>query len=345
MSGGARRIHGRSILLQLELGRAHGVDDAALHALGLDRAALHQPDVMVPEGPVYAHLEQVAARTDVARFVVELAELHALSSLGLVGVAARHAPTGRAAFQQFERYQHLVNELARHELHEDDVHVTWTEYRHERDGLGAHLAAEVSVATTLHIMRQATGERFTPLFVELVRHGTPSAAYRDFFGCEVLWGAPRARFGFARALLDRPMPSSDPAALAELEHVLRGLDQQREQSRARTPEVVHEVRRALLPVLSRGAPPLAEVARGLRISPRTLQRRLGEASTSYASVVEALRHELALAYLRRPELSVAEVAYLLGYRESTTFHRAFRRWTGQTPDAARRAPVSAGGLS
>jgi AraC-like DNA-binding protein len=341
MSGAARRIHGRSILLQVELGHAHGVDDAALHALGLDRAALRQPDTMVPEGPVYAHLEQVAARTDVDRFVVELAELHALTSLGLVGVAARHAPTGRAAFQQFERYQHLVNELARHQLHEEGEQVVWTEYRHEREGLGAQLAAEVSVATTIHIMRQACGERFVPGFVELVREAAPSAVYRDFLGCDVVWGAPRARFAFSRALLDRPMPTSDPAALAELEHVLRGLDLQRDKDRSGAPEVVHEVRRALLPVLSRGAPPLAEVARALRVSPRTLQRRLGEASTSYAAVVEALRHELALAYLRRAELSVAEVAYLLGYRESTTFHRAFRRWTGRTPDAVRRAPVTA----
>jgi AraC-like DNA-binding protein len=63
---------------------------------------------------------------------------------------------------------------------------------------------------------------------------------------------------------------------------------------------------------------------------RTLQRRLREEGTSFAAIVDALRREMALAYLDR-RVSIPEVAQLLGYADTTAFHHAFRRWTGSSP--------------
>jgi AraC-like DNA-binding protein len=79
------------------------------------------------------------------------------------------------------------------------------------------------------------------------------------------------------------------------------------------------------------------VAEILNMSPRTLQRKLGDARTTYKDVLNETRHDLALAYLSAPRHSVSEVTYLLGFSAVSCFTRAFRRWTGQSPTAWRAA--------
>jgi AraC-like DNA-binding protein len=87
-------------------------------------------------------------------------------------------------------------------------------------------------------------------------------------------------------------------------------------------------------VLSRELPAAADqaaVARKLGLSARTLQRRLAEAGTSFQDVLDEVRAGAARRLLRDPALAVSEVAFSLGYAELSSFYRAFRRWTGQTP--------------
>ena len=83
------------------------------------------------------------------------------------------------------------------------------------------------------------------------------------------------------------------------------------------------------------------VARRLATTPRTLQRRLARARTSFEALCDDARKEAAQTYLADTTLTIAEVTYLLGYSEPTAFHRAFRRWHGTTPQAF-RARRSAG---
>ncbi len=66
-------------------------------------------------------------------------------------------------------------------------------------------------------------------------------------------------------------------------------------------------------------------------SSRQLQRRLRDAGTSFQALLEGTRHDLALRYLDEPHMTLSEVGFLLGFAEPSTFHRAFKRWTGTTP--------------
>jgi AraC-like DNA-binding protein len=76
-------------------------------------------------------------------------------------------------------------------------------------------------------------------------------------------------------------------------------------------------------------------ARRLATTPRTLQRRLSRAGTSFEALCDDVRKQAAHYYLADTTLSIAEVTYLLGYSEPTAFHRAFKRWYGTTPHAFR----------
>jgi AraC-like DNA-binding protein len=83
--------------------------------------------------------------------------------------------------------------------------------------------------------------------------------------------------------------------------------------------------------LNAGHPSLERVAEHLGLSARTLQRKLQDLGTTHNELVDQIRHELATRYLAEKEMAICEVAYLLGFSEPSSFHRAFKRWTGTTP--------------
>ena len=96
------------------------------------------------------------------------------------------------------------------------------------------------------------------------------------------------------------------------------------------------VEAALVDQLPHGEPSQKSVAEALHLSARSLQRRLAEAGSSYTEVRDNARRELALRYLRDGGHSVSEITYLLGFSDSSSFSRAFRRWTGVSPSAYRQ---------
>lgn len=106
--------------------------------------------------------------------------------------------------------------------------------------------------------------------------------------------------------------------------------------------VVDAVLGGLGPMMEQGADPEAVAgvvfdARKLTMSRRTLQRRIEAEGTSYQQILDTTRHDLAAHYLENTALSIAEIAFLLGFREPNSLYRAFRGWTGTTPDHVRRA--------
>src|SRR5262249_50105493 len=103
------------------------------------------------------------------------------------------------------------------------------------------------------------------------------------------------------------------------------------------------VRRAVGEGLRRGEPKLSQVARKVALSPRTLQRRLREDDADFKRLVDGTRRRFALHYLKDPNNTLTEGAYLLGYSEVSAFNRAFRRWTGSTPSDYRRKASTPGG--
>ena len=93
----------------------------------------------------------------------------------------------------------------------------------------------------------------------------------------------------------------------------------------------------LMPILHTGEASIDKVAGQMAMSRQTLFRRLRAEGVTFAAVLDALRHKLALHYLSGRKVSVNETAYLVGFSEPAAFSRAFKRWTGVSPRAARQA--------
>lgn len=119
----------------------------------------------------------------------------------------------------------------------------------------------------------------------------------------------------------------------ELRRRLSGLE-----ADASTGERVHA---ALLEMLPAGEASVEAVAKRLMVSSRTLQRRLRDAGTSYQAMLNETREALARHYLASSSLSAAEISFLLGYDDPSSFYRAFHGWTGKTPDGVRSATIQA----
>ena len=148
----------------------------------------------------------------------------------------------------------------------------------------------------------------------------------------VQFGASGDRLWFTAREWEAPMDSADEMLASLLEEHARILAR-------RTPRPTSDfVARVQETIAASPAEcgSAAQVARRLHMSVRTLQRRLVEAGTSYRDVSELVSRRLAEEYLADPRVSIAELTYLLGFSEPSSFTRAFRRWTGETPGQWRR---------
>ncbi|WNO73006.1 AraC family transcriptional regulator [Streptomyces sp. AM8-1-1] len=157
--------------------------------------------------------------------------------------------------------------------------------------------------------------------------------YPYLFGCPVRYGEPVTTAVFSAHWLASPLLRDEPA----LEEMLRASPFELLSRREYAATVGEQVRRALARSLraSPRLPSLDETAARLAVSPATLRRRLQQEETSYRQLKDAVRRDAAIAGLAEGNEPIAELAARLGFSEDTSFHRAFRRWTGTTPGAYR----------
>ena len=106
--------------------------------------------------------------------------------------------------------------------------------------------------------------------------------------------------------------------------------------------LTERIRRMLRRHLDSEMPSLEEVGRSLGVTPQTLRRRLHEEGQGYQAIKDDLRRDAAIEYLARPDLTLIEIANLLGFSEASTFHRAFKKWTGVAPGEYRQSRLGAG---
>lgn len=145
----------------------------------------------------------------------------------------------------------------------------------------------------------------------------------------IRFGQPANRMVFAATLLDQPLVTADSLATQ-----LARRECERELATVADARLPGQVRSAIT-ARGEGVRSLAEVARELRLSTRTIKRKLADHGTTFTAILEDVRRQRALLLLGDRALSIGEVATRLGYSELPNFTRAFRKWTGMTPAAYR----------
>ncbi|HEX6591459.1 MAG TPA: AraC family transcriptional regulator [Moraxellaceae bacterium] len=250
---------------------------------------------------------------------------------GVMGYIALSCDTLGEAMMRFERYDRLVYDgnPAQVSLHGDQVSISWG----IEHGMPGQLADETAIAAFTIIVRKLVHKDLAPTAVNFVNTAPADISpYTDFFGCPVTFGGSLSFVTFPSSFLTERIAHSDPGLRALLENQAESL------LRALPSNDGFEkgLKEGLLRCLHEGTPTLERVSERMAMSPRTLQRRLAEKELNFQQLLDRTRAELARGYLLQGNLTLSEIALLLGYSEQSAFNRAFKRWTGQTPRSLRQ---------
>jgi len=304
-----------------------------LGAVGLTPAALEQRDVRVP-ATLEAQLLEAAERLTGDEVIgLRVAQSLTAGTYDVLGYAWRTSATLGEALDRLRSFHRLIHESTtlQTEVEGDVARIT-------HGASGEPLArvrplAQLALGAMVVVGRQITGEEWAPNEVEF-QHAPPRdcAEYERLFRAPARFDAPYNRLVLDATLLRRPLPHADPTLCGLMERYARELADRLPAGQTTSEQVRLLVRQSLA-----GGDIRAEaLACKLHMSARSLQRVLAAEQTSLRELVDGLRRDLALRYLAEPDLALGEVAFLLGFSELGSFWRAFRRWTGRTPAAARR---------
>lgn len=172
------------------------------------------------------------------------------------------------------------------------------------------------------------GRRF-PLLVAELRCAAPEYTddYRVMFSENLRFDRPATRFIFAAEVLDLPVRRSE----AELAAFLARAPSNILVKYRDTGSLAHRIKVHLRTLPADQWPTSEALAQALCMSPSTLRRRLAEVGQSYQAIKDALRREMATAWLADAEVSYAQIAERLGFADVSAFYKAFRKWTGTNP--------------
>lgn len=306
----------------------YGMDFRELaQCVGIDPELLSRPDARCPLSRIQKLWRLAAERSGDPLFGLRVGQHVRPGIFHALGLGIVSSTSVLAALKRMERYSSIVSTNGRFVLTLQDglasLELRWTE--HTVAPIPQYLDA--TVVAVCRVLRLCAGPTATPLEVRLPdRHGAPADAYRDALGCPVKFGTGNVAFIYDAVVAARPVLSGNPELAAEADKMsLRYLEGLLPESTAA------RVRALLMSAMASGDIDQEEIARELHQSPSTLQRRLREEGTSYQRLLDSIRHELAMDYLREGSHSLADVTFLLGFSDQSNFTRAFRRWTGKTP--------------
>jgi AraC-like DNA-binding protein len=200
------------------------------------------------------------------------------------------------------------------------------------------IAFDSFIASIIGLCRIATTADFNPVEVRLsFGDNNRGGDYEAVFHAPVIFDAEKCALVFDRAMLEQPLPGRSDDMLQASDRVMDNY-----LAALNPDEAGSEVRRLLLSLLPTGQANQERVSRRMNMSRSTLQRRLRQENTSFKELLDSTRRTLALEYVKDQQYTLAYITFLLGFSDQSNFSRAFKRWTGVSPNAYREPAVGEG---
>jgi AraC-like DNA-binding protein len=300
--------------------------DALLTQAGLARADVENPDVTLSPSACAAVFSTARQERRVANLALQLAQRTPIGTTPLLDYLIVSSDSVGEGLDRLVRYLCLVNPAVRLVINHDDNPVRVVVERAQDP-----FYAELTVAlAAIRFMRETDGQ-LKAAYVSFMHEPDDVAEFAQVLQCPIRARASWNGWALSATAMHLPLRRRDPALRQWLERqaagILAGLPA--------SGDIRDEVGSVLSTQATIGDMQITTVARRLAIAPRTLQRRLARAGTSFEVLCDDARKLAAETYLSDTTLSIGEVTYLLGYSEPTAFHRAFKRWHGTTPQAFR----------
>lgn len=308
-----------------------GQPQRLLRASGINPRLETDQDSYVSFGALCDLLERTAAETGCESFGLRLSEAQGIASLGPLGFALQNSATLREAIEEYGLFQDIHLQGAHSEVRRTGPLLHWVYHVDEPGRLGTRQKVAQAMGLACNVFRALVGPAWKPLGAHFMQPAPADTSdFRRVFRSQVRFDQNADLMELQPDLLDRPIERSNP-------DLRRLLDRYLMEMKAGVSEALEEqVRKVMRSSMSRQDCSIEEVAAILSVAPRTLQRQLQQRGTSFSRLLEGVRADAARRHLTESQLSLTQLAAILGYSELSAFSRAFRRWHGQSPQQWQR---------
>ncbi|PHR96368.1 MAG: hypothetical protein COA68_15640 [Oceanobacter sp.] len=309
---------------------ASGIDaDQVIRDAGIDISLYNRPSQRVPAELMDRFLALAIERSGDATFALSCVNLLNPASYHALGVGLLYSSTLRAFFERFARFFSLITTLYEVNFTEDanGACFSWQPLV-KLSPTTLEFDSDAFTALVLKYIRYAIAPDYKPNKVSLSRASSADchAAYDEYFDCEIEYGAKRTGIYVPKNDLDIRLPASNRDLARHNDKVVVEFLE-----RTAKVDLPARVYSKLIEMLPSGECSRTSVASSLNMSASAFHEKLKNAGTSYQDLLDETRCELAESYIERKEISITEIAYLLGFTDSSNFSRAFKRWNGLSP--------------
>ncbi len=301
---------------------------------GVPPSVLMNPDTYLPEAFFEQFFRLLADSFPGRNVALELAQIAPLSYLGTPGKLLRRTSNLRSMLELFSQHCDLIADRLEMKVVEWGTRETVLQTHQPLSLHDGGMSAEIGLGMGTRIAQECFGEK--SLLRAQFRHQAvgPVAAYENFFKAPVAFGAQFNALIFDSTMLDVPSRARRAESKEVLVRRLDGL--RRDLGLASDGNEVAKIRQAVMRNALKGDYTASGLAQSLGMSLSSLQRHLRAAGASASRLIDEARHVNALGLLADSGLSVDEAAFRLGFESERGFRKAFRRWCGKSPAAARR---------
>lgn len=313
---------------------AEGVDSEALFAeAGLDLADLNDPNARYPLAGTAKLWRLAIAATGNENLGLSVARQTNQTTFHALGYSVLASTSLRECFETVVRYFRIVTDAGDARFEQLDS----GQYKYSLQPVeaAAQEAGDAMMAIMIRLCRALGGQDLRADKVVFQRPAPRDpAVFEKVFKAPLTFGANETAIYFQQADMERPLLTGNAELARHNNQILVKYLAQLEAG-----NIVDRVHAALVEQLPHGEPSQEKIAATLHMSLRNLQRKLADADSSYKAILNQTRQELAVSYMNDNQYSISEIAYLLGFADTSGFTRAFKRWTGLAPSDFRAQKI------
>ncbi|MBL4868345.1 MAG: AraC family transcriptional regulator [Pseudomonadales bacterium] len=316
----------------LEGAKRSGVKvEELLEEVGIDPASAYDPDARVDKNKFIHLMLTIMRRTEDEFMGFGFGRKSKPGTFSMMAHAVINCSTLEKAIRRSLKFYELFDHRGRAELELTDTDAIFSVPFTEDSEIGPYLV-EAIIFLSIRFMSWLVGQQIVPrqITVEFPEQDDDEE-YKELFSCPVLFNQSANQIVFDRKYFEMPLVQN-PLSLSRF---LKSSLAELMEGNIQNASLNAQIRNIISKEFGNNFPDFSIICGKLNMTPQTLRRRLKEESTSYQTIKDSIRKDASIFYLSKHELSIDEIALLMGFSEASSFHRAFKKWTGKTPSVYR----------